>query len=340
MTATGPAQATGMDPGFQSAIDAMIAASNGRLYIVSGYRSPEEQAVLYANAVKKYGPEGAGKWVAPPGRSNHGRGIAVDLGGDTALAHELAPRFGLVFPMSWEPWHVEPVHARDNAHPQAYTDPPPGQQNPVNDKSISTTPEYLAATLANSMRGVMDPTARGALDPTTGQPTDPSVVGTPLGGGITASTPAGAAPAAGAPATVGGEGAVDPAALYQALRGRGLSPAVAAAGVAIAGRESSYSPSAHNDNAGTGDNSYGLFQVNLIDGGWTDFLKAHGMENPAESLRTVSGSAEAFAMIYNNSGLNPWGGYKGAQWHDGTDMNAGVAASGGEVTIDELQGLK
>jgi hypothetical protein len=68
---------------------------------------------LFAEAVKKYGSEKAArKWVAPPGKSNHGRGVAADLdianpGPAQTWAHANATRFGLQFPMSWEPWHIE-----------------------------------------------------------------------------------------------------------------------------------------------------------------------------------------------------------------------------------------
>jgi hypothetical protein len=48
--------------------------------VVSGYRDQVKQAQLYRDALKKYGtPEEARKWVAPPGKSAHGTGCAVDL---------------------------------------------------------------------------------------------------------------------------------------------------------------------------------------------------------------------------------------------------------------------
>ena len=98
----------GFVPEFKTRLAAMVAASGGRLKITSGYRSPERQAQLYAAALKKYGSEQAArKWVAPPGKSKHGEGVAADLGGDLDWAHKNAARFGLYFPMSWEPWHVE-----------------------------------------------------------------------------------------------------------------------------------------------------------------------------------------------------------------------------------------
>jgi len=48
--------------------------------IVSGYRSKEKQAELYATALQKYQTESeARRWVAPPGKSAHETGCAVDF---------------------------------------------------------------------------------------------------------------------------------------------------------------------------------------------------------------------------------------------------------------------
>lgn len=149
----------GLDPAFGSKINALIAASHGAIYIVSGYRSPEKQAQLYAAAVQKYGAAGARKWVAPPGHSNHNKGMAVDLGGDMDLAHKLAPQFGLVFPMSWEPWHIEPPGARSGATPQAYTEGPAGTTNPVDDQAMGSSDQFLMASLSDAL---LSPHAPGA----------------------------------------------------------------------------------------------------------------------------------------------------------------------------------
>jgi hypothetical protein len=98
----------GLVPNFDTALNKLIAASGGRVQMRSGYRSVEEQTRLWNDALKKYGsPEAARKWVAPPGKSNHNRGLAADLSGDLKWAHANAPKFGLYFPMEWEPWHIE-----------------------------------------------------------------------------------------------------------------------------------------------------------------------------------------------------------------------------------------
>lgn len=92
------------------------------LRISSAYRSPERQAQLWQDALAKYGSEDAArKWVAPPGRSNHNHGQAVDLKFLSPVAqawvHKNAAQFGLSFPMKHEPWHVEPLGARGGMQP-------------------------------------------------------------------------------------------------------------------------------------------------------------------------------------------------------------------------------
>lgn len=97
------------------------------LGIYSGYRSVERQEQLWAGALKKYGsPEKARKWVAPPGRSNHNHGQAVDLSYNgqslrhapkevVDWVHQNAKKYGMYFPLSNENWHIEPLGTRGTA---------------------------------------------------------------------------------------------------------------------------------------------------------------------------------------------------------------------------------
>lgn len=111
------ADAKGVNPQFMSALERMIKDSGGRISVGNAYRSPERQAQLWEQALRKYGSAAvARKWVAPPGKSNHGRGLAADLKyvdkSAIAWAHQNAKRYGLHFPLSNENWHIEPVSAR------------------------------------------------------------------------------------------------------------------------------------------------------------------------------------------------------------------------------------
>jgi hypothetical protein len=127
--ATRPDAITGLRPEMQSGLAALLAAADaelgpGALKITSAYRSVEKQRELWEAALRRYGsPEAARRWVAPPGRSQHNHGTAVDFAGPGGLLRdansrearwlaENAARFGLAVPMSWEPWQVELAGAR------------------------------------------------------------------------------------------------------------------------------------------------------------------------------------------------------------------------------------
>lgn len=125
--ASRPDSFTGLRPEFADAVYQMVQDAHAAgipLQITSAYRSPEVQARLYENALAKYGsPEAARKWVAPPGRSQHNHGTAVDFAVNGSLLRDAnspeaqwiaanAAKYGLAVPMDWEPWQVELAGAR------------------------------------------------------------------------------------------------------------------------------------------------------------------------------------------------------------------------------------
>lgn len=96
----------GLNPEFLNRLG-MWGASLGKIYNVgSGYRSFAEQARLYADYLA--GVPGQAP-AAPPGHSMHNFGLASD--GSYWRSFNPAA-FGLRYPMSYEPWHVEPNEAR------------------------------------------------------------------------------------------------------------------------------------------------------------------------------------------------------------------------------------
>lgn len=101
---------------------------------VSGYRSYQTQAAIFANNVRKNGEEEANKFSARPGESEHQTGLAMDISapsvnytlstklGETPEGKwlaENAPRFGFIirYPQDkthitgyiYEPWHIRYV---------------------------------------------------------------------------------------------------------------------------------------------------------------------------------------------------------------------------------------
>jgi LAS superfamily LD-carboxypeptidase LdcB len=148
-----------LDPAFGQGVYQMVQDAHAAgipLQITSAYRSPEVQARLYEAAVQKYGSEAAArKWVAPPGRSKHNSGTAVDFAVNGSLLRDAnspeaqwvkanAARYGLAVPMEWEPWQVEPMGARDGtytgqtaAQPQQPQPQQQQQERPQNKLALS-----------------------------------------------------------------------------------------------------------------------------------------------------------------------------------------------------------
>ena len=99
-----------LHPPLARAVETVIQAARGQVFVESGYRSRREQAILWSEALRRYGsPEAADDWVARPGTSRHEQGLAVDLGGDVEMAARLAHELGLPIyrPLPNEPWHFE-----------------------------------------------------------------------------------------------------------------------------------------------------------------------------------------------------------------------------------------
>lgn len=177
--ATRPDAMTLLDPQFASSLAAMFQAAppeiRQNLRITSAYRSPEVQARLWEGALAKYGdPEIADNWVAPPGRSQHNRGMAVDFanaqGGllrdpnspEARWLAENASQFGLAVPMSWEPWQLEPAGARGGAAPAPSSQPLSfGASVP----KIGLADMFGDSALPMSMGTPVDPEALGVKRP-------------------------------------------------------------------------------------------------------------------------------------------------------------------------------
>lgn len=103
--------ASGLNPEFVRRFNAWNAALGNIFRIGSGFRTMAEQARLYARWMAHVPGQAQ---AAPPGRSNHNYGLAIDLSpaSTTAAQRALGAKFGLRWPMGFEPWHVEPVEAR------------------------------------------------------------------------------------------------------------------------------------------------------------------------------------------------------------------------------------
>ena len=112
----------GLNPIFWERLNKFMQAANAQGYkitVTSAWRPYSKQKSLWDSSSRACSERS--KWVACPGGSRHGFGIAADLafngsscsgGWDcnaaAKWAHANAGNYGLKFRMSWEPWHIEP----------------------------------------------------------------------------------------------------------------------------------------------------------------------------------------------------------------------------------------
>jgi phage-related protein len=100
---------SGLVPSFLAALRAYSSGIGRNINVTSGFRTRAQQAALYR---QKPG------LAAPPGRSNHEKGLAADITpqmGGTRLGNPTSQRYGLRYPMSYEPWHIEPTNLSGGA---------------------------------------------------------------------------------------------------------------------------------------------------------------------------------------------------------------------------------
>lgn len=77
---------------------------------------------------------------------------------------------------------------------------------------------------------------------------------------------------------------------------------------AVAMKESTGRPMAHNDNPKTGDNSYGLFQINMIGSMGPDRLKQYGLESNEDLFDPMTNARIAYEMSNGGKNWKPWHG--------------------------------
>lgn len=89
---------------------------------------------------------------------------------------------------------------------------------------------------------------------------------------------------------------------------QGLPPERAITMAAIGMAESSGNAGAHNNNRTTGDNSYGLWQINMIDELGPKRRTKYNLRSDSD-LKDPAINARVMADVLNSSGLSAWGAY-------------------------------
>ena len=88
------------------------------------------------------------------------------------------------------------------------------------------------------------------------------------------------------------------------FRGQGLDTAY---GIAMA--ESKGNPMSHNDNIKTGDNSYGLFQINMLGKMGPARQQQYGLKSYNDLYNPLTNAKIAYTMSKGGTNFKPWSTY-------------------------------
>ena len=99
------------------------------------------------------------------------------------------------------------------------------------------------------------------------------------------------------------------------MREGGFSPEISPIMAAIGLAESGGNPYAHNPNASTGDDSYGLLQVNMLGKMGPERRKAFGITSNQELFDPLT-NVRAAKKIYDSQGLNAWSVFRSGKYKE------------------------
>ena len=328
-----------LHPKMQDRILSMM-RENPNVGIGEGYRSVESQSSLFyerydeVSADSEYDIEWNGSFwkkkpgvapAAPPGRSMHGVGLAADLMGDLNWVVKNAHRFGLQHfnDVNNEPWHVQlaelPQSFREyekagaplGLGPDSYVVQSVNKKKGVNIGStpIETSNEeglgFQALEHLNSgldYQSISSRVAMGTLAGTIGRYFEY--------GAETSSTTR--TPISSRTGVSGGRLSGEEVA--RLLYGVGFRGNDLIKMLAISERESGWNPSAHNPNRSSGDNSYGLLQLNTLGSLWS-FYEQRGLTSrdqlldPLTNVRMAKELFDASKKWNDGNGFYYWGDY-------------------------------
>ena len=81
---------------------------------------------------------------------------------------------------------------------------------------------------------------------------------------------------------------------------------------AVVMKESTGRPMAHNQNSKTGDNSYGLFQINMIGNLGPARLEQFGLSNNEQLFDPLTNARIAYIISEGGNNWSPWNGMTGS----------------------------
>jgi hypothetical protein len=124
------------------------------------------------------------------------------------------------------------------------------------------------------------------------------------------------------------------------LRSVGFTGAGLSTAEGVAAAESGDNARAHNGNAATGDNSYGLFQINMLGSMGPARLKQYGLTSNDQLFDPATNARVAYQMSQGGTNWSPWSTFKsGAYRAHAGDGSAQITSSGAAVPLSSSGGL-
>jgi hypothetical protein len=340
--------------------------ANPNIGVGGGYRDSGSQRTMFLDRYEvtdeetdifwegKYWKKVKGADAAPPGQSMHEIGLAADLVGDLAWMNANASRFGLQHfaNVNNEPWHVQPDDLPRSRRQYEEQGAPWGTDGGYDSNSTYGRSTNSAQTV-DSHDGAFDNILEGMS--TAGMTTAEILEAIHAGGmaRLMAGSAAGSGTTTGTQSSAKGSstdrltGSQTPLTREQVARyaaNAGFSGEALVHAVAIAFRESHGVPGALNPDSSTGDNSFGLMQINMIGNLEASRLASFGISKK-EDLYDPQKNMDAAFQLYSgrNNTFYDWGPYKGMDHLYDTDVGAAEAAvksAGLYSSGDPMEGVR
>lgn len=194
---------------------------------------------------------------------------------------------------------------------------PSGEEHGL--KYLKAATDRLQAQAAKSSSSLFD-MLRPSSTPVVASASQAAVTGTKKA--KTAATAVGTTPAS---STQYKRGQLKDKELEDVLKQAGFKGKALQVAFGIAKRESSGNSKAYNGNTGTGDNSYGLFQINLL-GSLASRVKQYGLSGPDDFFDPLTNAKVAYKMSKGGKDFGAWAWGPNA-YRTSADLNQRVVSN-------------
>lgn len=332
-----------LNPTFKERLTRMF-ADNPAVGIGGGWRDPAQQEKMFRERYTptdektnifwngQYWEHTSGAPAAPPGKSMHEIGLAADLVGDLDWVQKHAHEYGLKTfgGVNGEPWHVQPAELPNSRSEYEKQGAPWGTQGapPASPDTKTDVSEHGGAN-PNSGSPV---SSGGALASYAGQLSISEKIAATKGFVLGSRTPGKTTAEAGKKSSTSGTpvnatpgSRLSGEEVARLLHAAGFRGQDLITGVAISKRESGWNSGAYNPDRSTGDDSYGLFQINMLGKlgesrrPWFGISRNEDLYDPMTNISAAKKLYDS-GMSSKGDGWYHWGGYKGMAGNYNTNM--------------------